>query len=68
MSICIGVSLLINTILLLTGGKYILSYVLFPYSNSFMKFYYSITMNEKMIIEIKKSFKSTTEIIKNKMN
>lgn len=68
LSLTIGCSLFINIVMLLTVGKYILSYVLFPYSNSIMKYVYSITMNKKMIEEIKKSFISGHEIISSKMN
>jgi hypothetical protein len=68
LSLIIGCSLFVNIVLLLTVGKYILSYVLFPYSNSIMKYFYSFTMNKKMIEEIKKSFKFGQEIIRTKMN
>jgi len=63
LSIAIGCSLLLNTVLLLTVGKYILRYVLFPYSNSIMKFHYSFSMNKKMVEDVQKSFKAGHDII-----
>jgi hypothetical protein len=63
LSIAIGCSLLMNTVLLLTVGKYILRYVLFPYSNSIMKFHYSFSMNKKMVEDVQKSFKAGHDII-----
>jgi len=38
-------ALVLNTVLLLVGGKHTLSYVLFPFANSLMNFQHHLVMN-----------------------
>lgn len=57
-------STLLNTGLLLTGGKSALGYVLFPFANAHMNYQHHLMMNDRMCADNKKRCMRAAEIIR----
>ena len=57
-------ALVLNTALLLAGGKHTLSYVLFPFAHSMVNFQHHLMMNQRMCGDNKKRFGKASNIVK----
>ena len=55
--------LLFNTMLIHSASSYVVSWILFPFANYFMKLNYHINLNRSMINEINRNFQKGNEII-----
>ena len=55
--------LIANTLLIHSTSNYIVSYILFPFANYFMKLNYHLNLNKSMINEINKNFQKGNSII-----
>lgn len=61
-------ALVLNAALLLVCGKHTLSYVLFPFANSYMNFQHHLVMNQRMCGDNKKRFGRALEIVKDQIH
>lgn len=50
------------------ASNYVVSYILFPFANYYMKLQYHLNLNKSMINEINKNFQKGNTIIQEVMN
>lgn len=59
--------LLANTLMIHSASNYVVSYILFPFANYYMKLNYHLNLNKSMINEINKNFQKGNSIIQDTM-